>query len=146
MPDLPLVMSIDTRNEEIDGHTDPQRASSSSQVGLPVDPTLVRLADLAKAAAGLELRAPASRPKVIIALRRRTRVLTNAAELAAALAAASMEATVAEFGTMTFAEQARCPAAIERVVCTAYLCAAIGLRLPHRNILVKLMHICSARM
>ena len=58
-------------------------------------------------AAGLELGAPALRPKVVIALRRHSRVLTNAADLAAALATAGMEATVVNFGTMTFAEQAR---------------------------------------
>ena len=67
----------------------------------------MRLADLAKAAAGLERSAPASRPKVVIAQRRHTRVLTNAVELAAALAAAGIEATVHEFGTMTFADQVR---------------------------------------
>jgi len=76
-------------------------------VGLPIDPTLVRLADLAKAAAGLQRAAPAARPKVVIAQRRHTRVLADAAGLAAALAAAGMEASVQEFGSMTFAEQAR---------------------------------------
>ena len=91
--------------------TNRQRTSLSSQVGLPVDPTLARLADLALAATGLPLGAPASRPKVVIALRRHTRVLANAAELAAALMAAGMEATVVEFGFMTFAEQARRSAA-----------------------------------
>lgn len=77
----------------------------SVQVGLPVDPTLVRLSDLAKMAGGLERAAPASRPKVVIAQRRRTRVLADAAGLAAALNGAGMEATVQEFGTMTFPEQ-----------------------------------------
>jgi len=77
------------------------------QVGLPIDPTLVRLADLAKAAAGLQRAAPAARPKVVVAQRRHTRVLADAAALAAALVAAGMEASVQEFGSMTFLEQAR---------------------------------------
>ena len=83
------------------------RRQVAAQVGLAVDPTLVRLADLAKAAAGLDSAAPAARPKVVIAQRRHTRVLSNATSLAAALVAAGMEASVQEFGSMTFAEQVR---------------------------------------
>ena len=90
-----------------DGPHDGAQHRVAAQVGLPIDPTLARLADLAKAAAGLERAAPASRPKVVIAQRCHTRVLANAADLAATLVSAGMEASVQEFGTMTFTEQVR---------------------------------------
>ena len=64
-----------------------------------------RLAELAKGAAGVPAAAPAARPKVLIAQRRRTRVLADAPQLAERLNAAGMEASVVNFGAMSFVEQ-----------------------------------------
>ena len=48
---------------------------------------------------------PPLRPKVVIAKRRVTRVLADAAELRQSLEAAGMEASVVDFGAISFAEQ-----------------------------------------
>lgn len=49
--------------------------------------------------------APALRPKVLIAQRRLTRVLEDAPQLAERLNAAGMEASIVDFGAMSFDEQ-----------------------------------------
>ena len=83
------------------------------EVGLAPDPVFRRLADLAKRHVGVPPNQPAQRPKVVLAQRRHTRVLMDSAELQQRLEAAGIEATIVEFATMTFAQQAcrpfRCP-------------------------------------
>ena len=76
------------------------------ELDLAPDPVFRYLADLAKEAVGVPLKLAAPRPKVVIVQRRRTRVLVDASEIQQRLTAEGMEASVVEFSTMTFAEQA----------------------------------------
>jgi hypothetical protein len=52
----------------------------------------------------------ASKPKVVIAVRRQTRVLTNAADLRDRLVREGLDAQLADFAGMTFKQQVRLPA------------------------------------